>query len=72
MRNKLMYCFKNHGFKFIKIDSIVVSGVKSGNTTYLVNVKMLTESWLTLFLVCKHFSNGGGRLICIHLGCSGK
>ena len=44
-----MYCFKNHGFKFIKIDSIVVSGVKSGNTTYLVNVKMLTESWLTLF-----------------------
>ena len=67
-----MYCSKIHGLKFIKIDSIVVSGVKSGNTTYLVNVKMLTESWLTLFLVCKHFSNGGGRLICIHLGCSGK
>ena len=44
-----MYCLKTHGLKFIKIDSIVVSGVKSSNTTYLVNVKMLTESWLTLF-----------------------
>ena len=49
MRNKHIYCLKTHGLKFIKIDSIVVSGVKSGNTTYLVNVKMLTESWLTLF-----------------------
>ena len=49
MRNKLMYCLKTHGLKFIKIDTIVASGVKHGNTTYLVNVKILTESWLTLF-----------------------
>ena len=49
MRNKLVYCLKTHGLEFIKIDTIVASGVKHGNTTYLVNVKMLTESWLTLF-----------------------
>ena len=49
MRNKLVYCLRTHGLKFIKIDTIVASGVKRGNTTYLVNVKMLTESWLTLF-----------------------
>ena len=59
MRNKFSYCFKNHGFKFIKIDSIVVSGVKSGNTTYLVNVKMLTESWLTLFWYVNNLATEG-------------